>query len=84
MWSYTISSFICFQKWVSQTEKKFSLINDEDEVDDDIEEGLAENHQNNEDEADEAAEELGAEHGPTQLAAEYEWIPIKLIWNDSR
>ena len=48
---------------------------DEDEVDDDVEEGLAEDHEKNERHNEQAAREGRTELWPAQLAAEHKWVP---------
>ena len=52
------------------------LIHDEDEVDDDVQERLTEDHEQNKRDTDQAAEELGAESGTTELAAHHKRVPV--------
>jgi hypothetical protein len=52
-----------------------SLVHDEDEVDDDIEEGLAEYHEQDECREEYAAREVEAQLRPAQLRAQHEGIP---------
>ena len=48
---------------------------DEDEVDHDVEEGLAEDHQHDERHAQQTARELRAQSGAAQLAAQHKRVP---------
>lgn len=53
-----------------------NLVHDEDEIDDDVEERLAEDHKDDESRAKKAAEELRTEGRSAKLAAHHEGIPI--------
>lgn len=51
------------------------LVHDEDDIDDDIEEGLAEDHQHDECRKEYAAGEVEAKLRAAQLRAQHEWVP---------
>ena len=53
-----------------------NLVHDEDEVDDDVEEGLTEYHEHDEGRAEQAAEELRTQRRAAQLRAQHEWVPV--------
>jgi len=56
----------------------WTLVDNEDQIDDNIQEWLAEDHQHDKCHAQQATEELRTKHRATQFASENEWIPRKL------
>jgi hypothetical protein len=54
------------------------LVHNKDQVDDDVQEGLAEDHQHDERRAQQAAEQLRAQGRAAQLRAQYERVPMDM------
>ncbi len=72
---------------VNNFTQSVTLIDHEDQVDDDVQERLTEDHQDDKRRTQETTEELGTQRGATQFTAHHKRIPInnknKVICNES-